>query len=63
MTHQATHLSFPAPEHDHGLCEKEAMDRAQKAFEAKSMKLTPLRQSVFEQISGSHRAVGAYDIL
>lgn len=63
MTHQATPLPFPAPEHDHGLCEKEAMERAQKAFEAKSMKLTPLRQAVFEQIAGSHRAVGAYDIL
>lgn len=63
MTHQAPLIAFPAPEHDHGLCEKEAMERARKAFEAKGMKLTPLRQSVFEEIAGSHRTVGAYEVL
>lgn len=63
MTHSAPRIAFPAPEHDHGLCEKEAMERAHKAFEAKGMKLTPLRQAVFAQIADSHRAVGAYEVL
>ncbi len=63
MTDPVPHLPFPAPEHDHGLCLEEAMERARKAFDAKGLKLTPLRQSVFSEIAGSHRAIGAYEVL
>jgi Fur family transcriptional regulator, zinc uptake regulator len=49
--------------HDHGVCLAEALSRAAKAFENKTMKFTPLRRQVFEQIAGSHDAVGAYDVL
>ncbi len=63
MTHTAPHLPFPAPEHDHGLCLEEAMERARKAFDAKGLKLTPLRVAVFQEIASSHRAIGAYEVL
>ena len=49
--------------HDHGACVHDALHRAETAFEAKGMKLTPLRRLVFEEIAGSHDAVGAYDVL
>jgi Fur family transcriptional regulator, zinc uptake regulator len=49
--------------HDHGACVHEALHRAEAAFEAKAMKLTPLRRLVFEEIAGSHDAVGAYEVL
>ena len=39
------------------------MVRAQKAFDDKGLKLTPLRRRVFREIAGSHRAVGAYEVL
>jgi Fur family transcriptional regulator, zinc uptake regulator len=55
--------AFPAPEHDHERCLEEALVRARKAFEAKGLKLTPLRQTVFGEIAASHRAMGAYEVL
>lgn len=63
MTHTVPHPPFPAPEHDHGLCLEDAMERAHKAFDAKGLKLTPLRQAVFQEIASSHRAIGAYEVL
>lgn len=57
------HPPFPAPEHDHGLCLDDAMERAQKAFDVKGLKLTPLRRAVFQEIASSHRAIGAYEVL
>jgi Fur family transcriptional regulator, zinc uptake regulator len=54
---------FPAPEHDHGSCLESAVDRAEKAFEAKGIKLTQLRRKVLKEIAASHHALGAYDIV
>jgi Fur family transcriptional regulator, zinc uptake regulator len=53
----------PAHVHDHVVCLGDARQRAEQAFDAKGMKLTPLRRLVFEEIAGSHDAVGAYDVL
>lgn len=39
------------------------MGRARKAFEDKGLKLTPLRTAVLKEIAGSHRAIGAYEVL
>ena len=40
------------------------MARARKSFEDKGLRLTPLRQAVFQEIAAaSHRAIGAYEIL
>jgi Fur family zinc uptake transcriptional regulator len=63
MTHAVAINAFPAPEHDHGLCLEEAMERAREAFESKGLKLTPLRQAVFREIAASHKAIGAYEVL
>jgi Fur family transcriptional regulator, zinc uptake regulator len=52
-----------AAQHDHRVCMHSALGRAEKAFDDKGMKLTPLRRRVFEEIAGSHDAVGAYDVL
>ena len=55
---------FPAPEHDHEHCLDEAMARARSAFAAKGLRLTPLREAVFQEIAAaSHRAIGAYEVL
>jgi Fur family zinc uptake transcriptional regulator len=52
--------AFPAPEHDHAVCLDDAMARARKAFQDKGLRLTPLREAVFQEIAAaSHRAIGA----
>ena len=64
MTHAtAFSQAFPSPEHDHDRCLDDAMQRARKAFDDKGLKLTPLRQAVFQEIAASHRAIGAYEVL
>ncbi len=55
--------AFPPPGHNHAPCVAQALERAQSAFEAKGLRLTELRRRVFEEIAGSHHAIGAYDIL
>ncbi len=57
----AEHSSRPG--HDHGVCLVSALARAEKSFQDKNLRLTPLRRQVFEEIAGSHDAVGAYDLL
>jgi len=63
MTQAVASKVFPAPGHNHDLCLGEAMERARQAFQNKGLKLTPLRQSVFREIAGSHKAIGAYEVL
>ena len=63
MTQSAAIGAFPAPEHDHHRCLEDAMVRARKAIDEKGLRLTPLREAVFQQIAASHRAVGAYEVL
>jgi len=54
---------FPDPEHNHGPCLAETVGRAERVFEAKGMRLTPLRRQVLSEIAASHAAIGAYDLL
>ena len=54
---------FPSPAHDHEVCLGETLSRAEAAFDARGLRMTPLRRQVLEEIAGSHTAVGAYDIL
>jgi Fur family zinc uptake transcriptional regulator len=63
MTRNATHLAFPAPEHNHSSCLAEARERARRAFAAKGLRMTELRARVFDEIASSHHAVGAYGVL
>ncbi len=55
--------AFPAPDHNHGTCESALQQRAERLFTAKGMKMTELRQRVLSEISASHEALGAYEIL
>jgi len=55
--------SFPKPGHDHGPCAADTLRRAAEAFDARGLKLTPLRRRVLEEVASSHHAVGAYEIL
>jgi Fur family zinc uptake transcriptional regulator len=64
MTVTIPSKAFPAPGHDHEACLDEAMTRARAAFAARGLRLTPLRESVFQVIAAaSHRAIGAYEVL
>jgi Fur family zinc uptake transcriptional regulator len=55
--------TFPHPDHDHTHCTADLMERASRALEAKSGRLTDLRRRVLEEIASSHKAVGAYDLI
>ena len=63
MTTSPTPSPFPARAHNHDHCAHAALDRAQRLFDARGLKLTDLRRRVLEEIASSHQAVGAYDIL
>ena len=60
---QAVADVFPAPGHDHDPCRSMLLDRANRLFQQRGMKLTDLRRRVLQEIAGSHQALGAYDIL
>ena len=55
--------AFPVPKHNHGRCQSAALLRTRRLFEAKGLKLTELRRRVFAEISASHEALGAYEVL
>lgn len=63
MTERQSLSEFLDPEHDHAPCLARTLTRAESAFEARGLRLTPLRRQVLQEIAGSHTAVGAYDIL
>ena len=63
MTATSQAAAFPPPSHNHTSCVALALDRARLAFEAKGLRLTDLRRLVFEEIAGSHHAIGAYDVI
>jgi len=54
---------FPAPEHDHEGCAEQAIARARDICDLKGIRLTALRESVLRVLTGSHRALGAYEII
>ncbi|MEZ5776578.1 MAG: transcriptional repressor [Hyphomicrobiaceae bacterium] len=54
---------FPDPGHDHGSCLGETLDHARRAFSARGLRFTPLRERVLTEIAASHHAIGAYDVL
>jgi Fur family zinc uptake transcriptional regulator len=57
------HPLFPPPGHDHRPCAEQAIARAREVCEARGVRLTPLREAVLRALAGSHRALGAYDII
>lgn len=55
--------SFPARDHDHGLCIEGALWRAKSRFLELGIKWTALRERVFRQIAASHNPFSAYDLI
>jgi len=55
--------AFPDPSHNHEDCIADAVKVAHDICARRNVRLTPLRQRVFELVWASHKPVGAYDIL
>ncbi len=49
--------------HDHACCVTHALEAAQAICHTKNIRLTPMRQRIFELIWANHKAVGAYELL
>src|SRR5690606_5765404 len=49
--------------HDHGSCVADVVATAERRASSSGGRLTPLRRTVLELISASHKPVGAYDLL
>jgi Fur family zinc uptake transcriptional regulator len=58
-----SHQLFPRPGHDHGSCVETAIARARQVCACKDIRLTPLREAVLRVLTGSHKALGAYEII
>src|SRR6266849_3858313 len=54
---------FPAPDHDHDRCSSDAMDLAEARCGQRGQRLTPIRRKVLAALLGSHKPLGAYDII
>lgn len=63
MTDGSPAAAFPPPGHNHQSCVALALKRAERAFEARKLRLTEQRRRVLEEIAGSHHAIGAYEVL
>ena len=50
-------------DHDHSDCVNDALQNAEHVCAQKGVRLTGMRRRVLELVWGSHRPVGAYDIL
>ena len=54
---------FPAPDHDHAQCSHDAMAQAEAICASRGQRLTPIRRQVLEALLGSHKPLGAYEII
>lgn len=57
------HPTFPAPDHDHARCAAEALLRAEQTCQRRGQNFTPIRRQVLQALLGSHRPLGAYEII
>jgi Fur family zinc uptake transcriptional regulator len=55
--------AFPAPDHDHARCSFDAMAVAEARCLEQGQRLTPIRRQVLAALLGSHKPLGAYDII
>src|ERR1700746_3866717 len=60
---QMAHAIFPAPDHDHDRCTRSAIAHAETLWAARAKRLTPIRRQVLETLLGSHKPLGAYEII
>jgi Fur family zinc uptake transcriptional regulator len=54
---------FPAPDHDHDRCSTDAMVVAEAVCAQRGQRLTPIRRKVLSALLGSHKPLGAYEII
>jgi Fur family zinc uptake transcriptional regulator len=54
---------FHAPDHDHNRCAAEALAHAENLCAQRAQRLTPIRRQVLEALLGSHKPLGAYEII
>lgn len=54
---------FPPIDHDHSRCEDNLMAHAERYCEQQGLRFTKLRRDVLRAVAGSHKAIGAYQIL
>ena len=54
---------FPAPDHDHDRCSSDAMAIAETLCTERGQRLTPIRRKVLAVLLGSHKPLGAYEII
>jgi Fur family transcriptional regulator, zinc uptake regulator len=54
---------FPAPDHDHERCTSTAIAHAEAQCAERTQRLTPIRRQVLETLLGSHKPLGAYEII
>lgn len=55
--------ALPYRPHDHELCVVRALADARRICQARSARLTPIRERVLELIWQSHKPLGAYELL
>jgi Fur family zinc uptake transcriptional regulator len=54
---------FPPPNHNHDRCTADVLAHAESLCASRAQRLTPMRRKVLEVLAGSHRPLGAYDII
>jgi Fur family zinc uptake transcriptional regulator len=54
---------FHSPGHDHDRCAADALAHAQALCAKRGERLTPIRRQVLEALLGSHKPLGAYEII
>jgi Fur family zinc uptake transcriptional regulator len=54
---------FPAPDHDHHRCSSDAMATAEALCLQRGQRLTPIRRKVLSVLLGTHKPLGAYEII
>jgi Fur family zinc uptake transcriptional regulator len=54
---------FPAPDHDHDRCSSDAMAVAEAVCLERGQRLTAIRRKVLDELLGSHKPLGAYEII
>jgi Fur family zinc uptake transcriptional regulator len=54
---------FPAPDHNHDRCAADVIAHAVDLCATRAQRLTPMRRRVLEVLAGSHKPLGAYEII
>ena len=57
------HDLFPAAQHNHDHCVRDALAAAEISCQEQKARLTPIRRRVLELVWASHKPVGAYGLL